>query len=267
MENANPVGTPVETGIDLRKPLTEAEILRNIPYRELVGSIMYPMVIYRPDLAHVCGLLSRFCSCPTEAAWRLAKRVLRYLKGTKNLGLVLGGTEGPILHGYVDADYAEDKNDRTSISGNALMMKGGTIQWLSKKQPCPALSTMEAEYVAAGVTAQDLTGLKNQLSELGIDCGTGIILREDNQSCIDISNKAASNKRVKHIDIKFHYIRHKVRDGTIRLEKVASEDNIADIFTKPLPKPRFEKLREDLGMRTICERGEKREEGELKSMI
>ena len=127
--------------------------MSRVPYVSAVGGLMYAMVYTRPDIAHAVGVLSRFMSNPGKEHWTAVKRVFRYLRGTSDYGLCYQGR--PILeimleiHGFVDADWAGDLDQRRSTSGYVFSLFGGTVSWMSKRQSVVALSTIEAEYIAA----------------------------------------------------------------------------------------------------------------------
>ncbi|XP_045482187.1 secreted RxLR effector protein 161-like [Harmonia axyridis] len=136
----------------------------NFPYRKLVGSLMYLACTSRPDIMYSVSYLSRYLDKPNKELVTAGKRILRYLKSTADKGLVY--KKGPEkLEAYSDADWAGDRSDRKSTSGSLILYGGNPISWFSKKQTCVALSTAEAEYVAAAVSAQELVNLKGVLSE------------------------------------------------------------------------------------------------------
>ncbi|XP_056645818.1 uncharacterized protein LOC130451043 [Diorhabda sublineata] len=159
MKDCKPKRTPMEKGFQYND---KAKILTNIPYRQLIGGLMYLATTSRPDISYAVSYLSRFLDRVTEETWTAGKRVMRYLQGTKTLGLTYTKhTNGDvILEGYSDADWATDKESRKSVSGSIILYGNNPISWSSKKQTCVALSTAEAEYVAAAQTAQDLINVK-----------------------------------------------------------------------------------------------------------
>ncbi|XP_056647324.1 uncharacterized protein LOC130451986 [Diorhabda sublineata] len=155
MKDCKPKRTPMEKGFQYND---KAKILTNILYRQLIGALMYLATTSRPDISYAVSYLSRFLDRVTEETWTAGKRVLRYLQGTKTLGLTYTKhtNSDVILEGYSDADWATNKESRKSISGSIILYGNNPISWSSKKQTCVALSTAEAEYVAAAQTAQDL---------------------------------------------------------------------------------------------------------------
>ncbi|KAK9676001.1 hypothetical protein RND81_11G047100 [Saponaria officinalis] len=175
------------------------------------------------------------------------KRILRYLIGTSKLYLWYPMECHFDLIGYSDADYAGCSVDRKSTSGVATFVGPCIITWGSKKQNSVALSTAEAEYIAAGLVCTQLLWLKQQLRDYGVDVGCIPILC-DNTSAIIIYKNPAQHSRTKHIEIRHHFIRDHVEKGNIRLEFCSTEKQWADILTKPLARERFETLRLEIGL-------------------
>jgi hypothetical protein len=202
----------------------------------------------RPDLMYVLSLISRFMNCPTELHMHAVKRVLRYLNGTINLGIMYkrGGNEK--LEAYTDSDYAGDLDDRKSTSGYVFMLSSGAVSWLSKKQPVVTLSTTEAEFIAAASCACQSVWMRRVLEKLGQIQPGSITVYCDNSSTIKLSKNPVLHGRSKHIDVRFHFLRDLTKDGTLELVHCNSQHQIADIMTKPLKFEVFEKLRGLLGM-------------------
>jgi len=145
MAECNPIGTPLEVGLQLVKTDESDDVL---PYREAVGSVMYLMVGTRPDLAFAIGKLSRFVSCYGKEPWAAIKRVLRYVRGSMDKGLVFDKTSSCVLQGVSDADWAGDHETRRSTTGFTFIFGGAAVSWGSKLQKTVALSTMKAEHMA-----------------------------------------------------------------------------------------------------------------------
>jgi len=145
MAECNPIGTPLEVGLQLVQADESDDAL---PYREAVGSLMYLMVGTRSDLAFAIGKLSRFVSCYGKEHWAAIKRVLRYVKGSMDKGLVFDKNSSCVLQGFSDADWAGDHETRRSTTGFTFIFGGAAVSWGSKLQKTVALSTMEAEYMA-----------------------------------------------------------------------------------------------------------------------
>jgi hypothetical protein len=164
------------------------------------------------------------------------KHVFRYLKGTLDLGITYGPDDQDLI-GYSDADWAQSLVDRRSVSGYAFKLAGGIISWSSKKQATVALSTMEAEYIALSHAAKEAIWLRRLLAELGILGDTATTILTDNQAAITFAHDSQFHARSKHIDIRHHFIRERVKDGDIDITHCASADNCADMLTKALAKP------------------------------
>ena len=178
--------------------------------------------------------------------------MLRYLKGTIDYNLCLGdNSDSLILNGYVDSDWAGDQTDRKSTSGYLFMIDKSTISWNSRKQQTVALSTTEAEYIAASAATQEAIWLRHLLSGLGIFQNDPSVIFEDNQSCIQVAKHPKSHSRTKHIDIRHHFLRDKIEQKEIKLEYVSTTENLADILTKPLSSPKFSELTNQIGVKLM----------------
>lgn len=143
------------------------------------------------------------------------------------------------LSGYSDSDWATNTDDRRSVSGFCFSFSGGVVSWNSKKQPTVALSSSEAEYLALSSAAQELVFLRYLLRDLGFELDSPSCLRGDNRGSIAMAQNPTGHKRAKHIDIRYHFIRDLVTDGIISIIFTPNDDNLADIFTKNLAKPKF----------------------------
>jgi hypothetical protein len=220
--------------------------MRNIPYHEAVGSLMYASLGTRPDITYAVQAVSRFSKNPGLPHWDAVKRIFRYLKGTKELWLSYGG-KGMELTGYADADgnMAEDHH---AISGYAFLLHGGTISWSTKRQEIISLSTTESEYVAATYAAKEALWLRSLLSQLFDTNLEATTLFSDNQSAIALTKDHQYHARTKHIDIRFHFIRWIVENGSLRLIYCPTDDMVADTLTKALPSPKVKHFARELGL-------------------
>uniref|UniRef100_A0A1X7TB01 Reverse transcriptase Ty1/copia-type domain-containing protein n=1 Tax=Amphimedon queenslandica TaxID=400682 RepID=A0A1X7TB01_AMPQE len=144
--------------------------------------------------------------------------------------------------------YIRDSTLAHFWKGNLFMMSGGAVSWLSRKQPVVALSTTETEYIALSLATQEATWLKRLLSDIATGPSKLVTINEDNQGTIAVAKNPVSHARTKHIDIKYHYVREALQNGTIDLVYCPTENMIADIFTKPLSRNRFEILRTEMGL-------------------
>ena len=209
---------------------------------------MYAALQTRPDIAFAVQHLSQYTSNPAQEHWTVVKRVLRYLKGTHDEGIVYKRAEtAPRIEIYADADFA-NRADAKSISGYACVMNGACLAWSSKKQSTVALSTTEAEYIALTHVAKQLTWIRKLLNGIGLEQRDPTAIRCDNLSAITITCDATYHARTKHINIYYHYIREKVASNEASLTYVASKDNIADIMTKAIPLENHNELKELLGI-------------------
>eukprot|EP00253_Pinus_taeda_P016368 PITA_16368 len=184
-------------------------------YKSIVGSLMY-LTATRPDIMHVVSLISRFMERPKETHWQAAKKILRYVNGTKGFGILYSSSESFMLKGYTDSDWAGSVDDRKSTS-YVFHMGSGAISWASKKQPVVALSTAEEEYVAATAAACQAVWLRRVLRDLCHEQENGTTIYCDNNSAIALSKNSVFHKRTKHIDTKFHFIRELVNNGEVVL--------------------------------------------------
>jgi hypothetical protein len=251
---ANPAPTPMSTDfLQTKHPAgTEGRWGSGVllepghRYPELMGSLQYLAGNTRPDIADAVGILSRYREAPTTSHWNGGMRVLRYLKGTKEVGITFGGTVHPLV-GYVDSDYAGDLDNRRSTTGFVYLLNGGPVSWRSKKQESVASSTVEAEYMAYHAASKEARWLASLLRDLGRPTSQ-IPLYGDNQGCLANLKNPILSKYVKHIDVAFHSAREWVFKGLICPIYVKTQDNVADMFTKPLPGPVFARHRAFLGM-------------------
>ncbi|KAK3037025.1 hypothetical protein RJ639_031599 [Escallonia herrerae] len=212
----------------------------------LVGSLRY-LICTRPDILFGVGLVSRYMEAPTTSHLKVAKRILRYIKGTLDYGIMYSSSHDFKLVGYCDSDWASDKDDQKSTTGFVFYMGNSAFTWNSKKQPIVTLSICEAEYVAATCVCHAIW-LRSLLMELHQtqDCPTKILV--DNKSALELAKNPAFHERSKHIDTKYHFIRECVSKKEVELEYVKSQVQVADIFTKPLKIDVFHKLRMSLGV-------------------
>ena len=250
MYGCKPVATPLVTNEKLQKKdgAPEADASR---YRSLIGSLLY-LTATRPDIMYAVSLLSRFMQSPSQIHFGVGKRILRYLQGTKEFGIWYKTMTSSRLLGYTDSDWAGSVDDMKSTSGFAFSLGSGIFSWASKKQATVALSTAEAEYVAAAEATSQAIWLRRILKEMSEYQDKPTVIYCDNKSAIAMVKNPVHHHRTKHIAIKYHFIREAEANNKVRLEYCTTEDQIADIFTKALPRPRFELLRAMLGVTEFC---------------
>ena len=248
MDQCNPVSTPLEAGKQLTKTDEKEEGVDTRRYQEIVGSLIYASITTRPDIAHAVNVLSQQMAKPNNEHWSAAKRVLRYLKGSLDVGILFRKSDNFELVGYSDADWAGCNDSRKSTSGYVFMLGGNVISWTSKKQPVVALSTTEAEYIALCLATQEAIWLRRLLESVGQPQKTPTTIYEDNQGAISISKNPINHSRTKHIDIKFHFVRDAVQKNETLIVHCTTQEMVADTFTKGLPKPAFERHRTSLSI-------------------
>ena len=217
----------------------------NVRYQELVGCLLYLATCTRPDISFAVARLARFVSAPTSAHWGAGKAVLRYLQGTKDLAIKYGGSSE--LVGYHDADYAADVDTLRSTTGAVFILNGGAVAWTSKLQKSVAMSTTEAEYVAASMAAKEAVWLQRLLGELG-NPQTAVKMHCESQGAVAMMRNPVSSPRTKHIDVAHHFVREMVDAGKLTVVNVKTGEMTADVLTKALPMDGHHKCRGEMGL-------------------
>ncbi|XP_061350948.1 secreted RxLR effector protein 161-like [Gastrolobium bilobum] len=245
-----PVDTPMDPTIKLLpgqgEPLSDPG-----RYRRLIGKLNY-LTVTRPDISFAVSVASQFLDSPCDSHWDAAVRILRYIKGAPEKGLLYSDQGNTEICGYSDADWAGSPSDRRSTSGYFVFFGGNLISWKSKKQTVVARSSAEAEYRAMGVATCELIWLKQLIRELHLcEQKKPMTLICDNQAALHISSNPVFHERTKHIEIDCHFIREKIQSGEIKPEFVNSNDQLADVFTKALRGPRVEYICGKLGAYNI----------------
>ena len=269
MDDCNVKLTPAAAGSYLCANESDEPIdpLFHHDFRALIGSLMFAAINWRPDIMFRVTHLARFASKPSQAHMEAAKYILRYLKGTKNLGLIFRRDDRlsaddvrPTLVAWTDSNHAADK-DRVSVSGHMLQIihqpyytstnimndvereglpRYNVITYTSKRQREIALSSTEAEYIASASCCKTIMHLKQLMCEMGFEsCNNTLTMFVDNQSIIALANDLKVSSRFKHVQIRHHYIRWNVMSGEVRMVYIATNLNVADFFTKPNPGPAF----------------------------
>jgi hypothetical protein len=215
-------------------------------FSEVIGSLLYLSVCTRPDISFSVGALSRYMSKPCQAHLDSAMSIVRYLKGTVDVGLKYGGEQSELL-GYCDADFAGDIDTRKSTTGFCFLLNGAAISWASKLQPTVAVSTAEAEYMAAAHAVKEALWLHKLMCDLGIRIGT-VQLMCDNQAALSLLKHPIASARSKHIDVIHHFARERVARGEVMFKYCATADMAADGLTKALADTQFQKCRKLMGI-------------------
>lgn len=220
-------------------------------YKSIVGGLRY-LVHTRPDISYAVGIISRYMERPTEMHMNAAKKIMRYIKGTLNHGLIYSrSSANSAITGFSDSDLAGNIEDRKSTSGIVFYLNESIITWVSKKQRCVAQSSCEAEFMAATAAACQEIWLRNVLSQITSDYIGPVTLCIDNMSAIDLAKNPMFHGRSKHIDIRYHFIRECVKRGEVVLKHVSSISQRADIMTKALATVKFERMRQLLGVKNL----------------
>ena len=237
MKDCKPAKTPIPLGVDLKLSEERQGEYEDIPYRQLIGALMYVAIGTRPDIAYAVTMMSQFNSKFDQSHWQVAKRVLRYLQGTMSYKLTFTRDDAKIT-GYTDADWGNCKIDRRSFSGYVFTMSQAAVSWSSKKQRTVALSSTEAEYMALTEAAREALHLSNFVKEIGLKGFSEITIYNDNQSAGKLAQNPMFHGRSKHIDIRHHFIRQVIRENPVELEYMPTEEMTADVLTKPLSGPK-----------------------------
>lgn len=242
MLDCHPTNLPMEAKVNPG----EGEEVVDKPVKELIGCLLYAVMGTRPDLSFALNVCSRYQTKPTVLLWQALKKILRYVKGTLDFKLKYEkNSETDVLVGYADADWAGDE-DRKSTTGFTFQVFGNTVCWSTRKQSTVALSSTEAEYVALSEAAREGVWLRNLITEL-VSAKPIIIIYEDNQGCIKLSQRK-DHKRLKHVDVKFNFIKDLVKCNNVKLRYIETINQTADILTKNLRGSSFQKHRAGLGL-------------------
>jgi hypothetical protein len=238
---------PLSASLKLTKEPDNPLDTNKYGYSELIGSLLYLSVCTRPDIAQAVGALARYMAAPSATHWTAAKGVLRYIAGTMDYGINYVRQDNGALLGYCDADYAGDQDTRRSTTGYVFIMNGGVISWSSRLQPTVAVSTTEAEYMAAAHAVKEALWLRKLMADFG-DVSRTFKICCDNQSAITLLKHPISSMRSKHIDVIYHFARERVARKEVCFEYISTEENIADCMTKALAEKKFAYCRDGMGL-------------------
>lgn len=246
MGECKTVTTPVNQKEKLSKSNVQDSEHEN-EYRSLVGCLMY-LTATRPDIQYAVSILSRFLHCAAKEHLTAAKRVLRYLKGTQSYGVKFKAVPEMKLVGFVDSDWGGSVEDMKSTTGFCFSLGSGCFSWSSKKQEVVAQSTAEAEFVAATAAAKHAVWLRKLLCDLGLQEKRSTVLYVDNQAAIAIAQNPVFHGKTKHFKLRFYYLREAQQEEEVELKYCKTDNQIADVFTKPLAVSRFSQLIHEVGM-------------------
>lgn len=232
MLDSKPLQLPMDSHLKLTHD--KGDLLVNpTPYQRLVGKLIY-LTITRPDIVFTVQILTQFMHSPTTIHMQAAKRLLRYLVGTKCQGILLASTSAAQLTAFCDSDWASCPISRKSTSGYCIFLGQSPISWKTKKQTVVARSSAEAEYRSMALTACEVSWLTSLLKDIGITNLPPTILKCDNQAALVIAANPVQHEKTKHVAIDCHYIRDQVQAGNIVTSAVSSANQVADIMTKVL---------------------------------
>jgi hypothetical protein len=254
MSSCNPVSTPIDPGTKLTaamSPQTAADVqaMKPFNYRKAVGRVMYLAIATRGDIAYTVGVLARFAENPGMQHWAAFKHLLRYLKGTMDCKLTYTPSNSKELFTtYTDADHAGNPDNGRSTSGFVVKVGTGAISWSSRLQSIVALSTTEAEFVAAVSAGQEILWLRNLFSELGFSITGPSTLYIDNQSALAVAKNPEHHGRMKHLDLRFYWLRDEVEKGRIGMVHLRTSQMPADLLTKALSRVKVEGFRKMFGL-------------------
>ncbi|GJW08835.1 hypothetical protein Tco_1571258 [Tanacetum coccineum] len=220
--------------------------MQKIPYASAVRSIMYAVRCTRPDVAFAQNMTSRFQQNPGEIHWTTVKNILKYLRNTKDMFMVYGGNMERELKVscYTDVGYLTDADTLRSQTGYVFFLNGGVVDWKSIKQTIFATSSMDAEYIAAFDALKEAVWIRKFIFGLGIvpTIEEPISMYCDNTGAIAIAKDDGVTKGARHFRAKVHYLRETIKMGDVRIEKIDTDDNLADPFTKALAFPKHSEL-------------------------
>jgi hypothetical protein len=250
MANCNPCHTPMENRLKLCKQDGSGAV-DSSEYISIIGCLRY-LVNTRPDLAHSVGIVSRYMEEPSVLHWTAMKQILRYIRGTLGHGCCYKAGSGELkLTGFSDSDHAGDVDDRKSTSRIVFFLGNNLITWTSQKQKVVALSSCEAEYIAAAGAACQGVWLSRLVGYLMGKPPARFKLLVDNVSAIALCKNPVLHDRTKHIDTKFHYIRQCIDEDKVEVDHIRTNGQLADILTKALGKVKFIEMRQMLGVMEI----------------
>jgi len=237
----------------------EQDLMGRVPYSKILGMLIWLSMCTRFDIVFAVNQLSRFSNAPRLVHWKAMKRLIRYLSGTRNYGLLYAKEGSAEVVGYSDADWGGEAS-RRSTSGICFTLAGCAISWRSKTQRVVALSTAESELIAlteAVKEAARIGYLTNQFSN-SEKKRKPLLIHCDNQAAIAIASEARFSDRTKHIDIRYFYCRDKIEDGTVSVHYIATLHQLADLFTKPIARIRFQELLKAIGMHRFKQSDQRR---------
>jgi hypothetical protein len=248
MSDCKPCSTPVDTQAKLSEddgpPVADAT-----SYRSLTGALQY-LTFSRPDIAYAVQQVCLHMHTPREPHLTALKRILRYLRGSLDYGLLLRPSPTSELVVYTDADWAGCPDTRRSTSGYAMFLGTNLVSWAAKRQPVVSRSSAEAEYRAVANGVAEASWLRQLLHELHSPLQRATLVYCDNVSAVYLSTNPVQHQRTKHVEIDLHFVRERVAAGDVRVLNVPTTLQFTDIFTKGLPSSVFLDFRSSLNICT-----------------
>ena len=255
LEGCKPLYVPMQKGTKLlssSSPTTEVEKSKmlNIPYKNAIGSLLYLAICTRPDITYAVCSLARFSQNPGQEHWTLVRNIIRYVANTKDLGLFFAKIDGPVENlrstGFCDAAYNDTEQGKSTTGYVVKLFNIYPISWRSKLTTSTALSSMEAELIALHSLSREIAWTRMVLSEISSLTLVPTTIMCDNNPVVQLTHGPRVTEKNKHIRPKYFYVLDLVRDKEVSVLKIGTDDQIADIFTKPLANPQFSKLRSSL---------------------
>jgi hypothetical protein len=246
LSNCNSSLLPMDPSLHLQRIMDTSKVDAEL-YRSLVGSLIY-VTNTRPDVCYAVSCVARYMTSPEQAHFQAAKRILRYLKGTMNHGLLFPSSTTIAFHTFTDADWGRDLDSRRSTSGILHKLGGAPIFWSSKLQPTVSLSSTEAEYRVLTDASKDVIYFRDLLREIGVDMTSPTPIYTDNQSSIRLVDNPVMHSRTKHIGIQQHFIRESAQNGHVQVLFTPTHSQEADFLTKPLTLTKFLSNRDKVGI-------------------
>ena len=245
MEDCYPVSTPMDPSLpsSLMASTEESTEADRKEYAAMIGCLTWGQIMTRPDLSYALSVLNKYCTNPGKEHFAGVKRVLRYIKGTLDKGITLGGSEDLTLRGYSDADFAGEFDGRRSTGGYVFFLGDSCISWSTRRQHRVSQSSTESEYIALVEAGREALWLQRLLKAYSLGGGKGTVVYEDNRGVMELAKNPVWHRRTKHIDVDYHVVRQWVENKEILLRTVSSAENVADGLTKPLSGAKFVEFR------------------------
>ncbi|KAG5716206.1 hypothetical protein E4T56_gene10740 [Termitomyces sp. T112] len=216
------------------------------------GTLLYLVLCTHPDIAYAVGVLCRFNACPGPKHWQAVKHLMQYVQGILDYKIeystdTAASSPSPFI-AFADADHSSNLDNGQLTTGSILLVTSGTVSWMSKLQTIVALSSMEAEFVAASETGHELCWLRNFLADIGMPQSIPLMLNLDNQSAILVSKQPEHMGCLKHLDQHWFWLQQAIYNSKIRLIYIPSSNMAADLLTKTLKHNAVDKLRHKMGL-------------------